>query len=585
MEDVASLEAKLGPSLSKQERNSNEVSRDSIHIVHLIRNVSRQKIGDEPHFLLRHQSPPSSFAIITGLIDYTRCISAIGSALGSNDRAFRYADYTRHICDYDDDGCTMPDLTPIMKDVGIEKKKCQDVKFVNVSDLVTKKRQQEVNGSGHGSNTSSISNYLIDTLPGWQVEDFLDPIPNFSKCIIEYIRASVSMVRASMIMISALLFILMHQYVCLVYQFICYCLYCFVEAFVVPKCRLVLRSAVIVVGRLSNVADWGLEMLRWKVIRKKHMEEKEKASGVKVEERNMIYVENEDLKKKVEEQGFNMRDDERMKRELQAVERDIGEAEIERNKWEEKCWDLNTVIGTKWKELEALQIECNQAIRSLNTESWNSKKGIQSFEQDQIVAVNDFIVERVAAKAAWVKSNKHGQKDFGAVYKTLPQLSYHLHEAKLTASEFCSFVVHSFGICILLIQMGFEFAGKAVTYAFQMAMFMFSSNLNQFLLNAYGQSLNGTTRKVVFSCNRIDWCLNAKRKRICRFPQPHQVWALHEPGFCKIFKNELKICGHYLNIPFDRRLKAFTVIQASLIVYGHGLYEHRCNCSKRSMYN
>ncbi|PWA76471.1 hypothetical protein CTI12_AA233700 [Artemisia annua] len=149
---------------------------------------------------------------------------------------------------------------------------------------------------------------------------------------------------------------------------------------------------------------------------------------------------NGDLKKKVEEQDFNMRDDEMMKRELKAVDRDIGEVEIERNKWEEKCWDLNTVIGTKWKELEALQIECNQAIRrsafvsrrrsslvlndellyahqycnnddqmmtkysSLNTESWEiPKKGIQSFEQDQIVAVNDFIVERVVAKAAWVK--------------------------------------------------------------------------------------------------------------------------------------------------------------------------------------
>nr|GEY94378.1 kinetochore protein NDC80 [Tanacetum cinerariifolium] len=95
----------------------------------------------------------------------------------------------------------------------------------------------------------------------------------------------------------------------------------------------------------------------------KQMEEKEKQLRAKVEERSMISAENEELKRKVEEQGFNMRDAERMKRELQAVERDIGEAEIERNKWEEKSWDLNAVIGTKWKELEALQHECNQAIR------------------------------------------------------------------------------------------------------------------------------------------------------------------------------------------------------------------------------
>ncbi|XP_076958382.1 B-box zinc finger protein 21-like [Bidens hawaiensis] len=42
---------------------------------------------------------------------------------------------------------------------------------------------QKINGSGHGSTTaSSISDYLIETLPGWHVEDFLDSAPNnFSK--------------------------------------------------------------------------------------------------------------------------------------------------------------------------------------------------------------------------------------------------------------------------------------------------------------------------------------------------------------------------------------------------------------------
>ncbi|KAI3755242.1 hypothetical protein L1987_55038 [Smallanthus sonchifolius] len=95
------------------------------------------------------------------------------------------------------------------------------------------------------------------------------------------------------------------------------------------------------------------------------VEEKEKELRVKMEERSRICEENDELKKKVEEQAINMRDADRMKRELQSVERDIGDAEIERNKWEEKCWDLNAVIGTKFKELEALQNECNQAIRRL----------------------------------------------------------------------------------------------------------------------------------------------------------------------------------------------------------------------------
>ncbi|KAJ0592476.1 putative kinetochore protein Ndc80 [Helianthus annuus] len=70
-------------------------------------------------------------------------------------------------------------------------------------------------------------------------------------------------------------------------------------------------------------------------------------------------------KEKVEDQGINMRDAERMRRELQSVVKDIGDAEDERIKWEEKCWDLNNVIGTKFKELEALQTQCNQAIRRL----------------------------------------------------------------------------------------------------------------------------------------------------------------------------------------------------------------------------
>ncbi|MFS7917794.1 putative kinetochore protein Ndc80 [Helianthus anomalus] len=97
----------------------------------------------------------------------------------------------------------------------------------------------------------------------------------------------------------------------------------------------------------------------------KQMEEKEKGLKIKMEERNRICEENEELKKKVEEQGINMRDAERMKRELQSVVKDIGDTEDERIKWEEKCWDLNAVIGTKFKELEALQTECNQAIRRL----------------------------------------------------------------------------------------------------------------------------------------------------------------------------------------------------------------------------
>ncbi|CAI9769244.1 unnamed protein product [Fraxinus pennsylvanica] len=97
----------------------------------------------------------------------------------------------------------------------------------------------------------------------------------------------------------------------------------------------------------------------------KKFEEKEKELEVKVAERKRICVENEELKRNIEEQGINARDAERMKRELQAVEREIEEADASRNGWEEKIWELDSDIGHKFKELEWLTIECNQALRRL----------------------------------------------------------------------------------------------------------------------------------------------------------------------------------------------------------------------------
>ncbi|XP_065872665.1 kinetochore protein NDC80 homolog [Euphorbia lathyris] len=97
----------------------------------------------------------------------------------------------------------------------------------------------------------------------------------------------------------------------------------------------------------------------------KVLEEKRKQLETKVEEKKRIDQENDDLKKRVDEQSFNARDADRMKRELQAVERDIEEAETARNAWEEKTWNLDADIGIKFKELEALAMECNQAVRRL----------------------------------------------------------------------------------------------------------------------------------------------------------------------------------------------------------------------------
>lgn len=100
-------------------------------------------------------------------------------------------------------------------------------------------------------------------------------------------------------------------------------------------------------------------------ITQKALEEKEKELAAKVEEIKRTREENEQLQKRVDAQRFNLRDAERMKRELLAVEREISDAEASRSSWEEKSWDLHAAIVQKLKELEALSVECNQALKRL----------------------------------------------------------------------------------------------------------------------------------------------------------------------------------------------------------------------------
>ncbi|KAK6915180.1 Kinetochore protein Ndc80 [Dillenia turbinata] len=97
----------------------------------------------------------------------------------------------------------------------------------------------------------------------------------------------------------------------------------------------------------------------------KGLVEKERELETKEMEHKKISEENAELKRTVELQVFNARDVERMKRELQAVEREIEEAETGRNAYEEKCWDVKAALGHKLQELEALAMECNQALRRL----------------------------------------------------------------------------------------------------------------------------------------------------------------------------------------------------------------------------
>ncbi|MED6148736.1 hypothetical protein PIB30_055692 [Stylosanthes scabra] len=97
----------------------------------------------------------------------------------------------------------------------------------------------------------------------------------------------------------------------------------------------------------------------------KVLAEKEKVLEAKEQENRRVWEENEELRRTVEAQPVNARDVERMKRELQALERDIGEAELARNAWEDRSWELETSLSHKFKDLEALALDCNQELRRL----------------------------------------------------------------------------------------------------------------------------------------------------------------------------------------------------------------------------
>ncbi|TXG65285.1 hypothetical protein EZV62_006560 [Acer yangbiense] len=138
------------------------------------------------------------------------------------------------------------------------------------------------------------------------------------------------------------------------------------------------------------------------------VEEKDKEMKEKLGEHKRICQENEELKKKVELQTFNAHDAERMKKEWKAVERDIEDAETARSAWEDKCWDLDATFTRKFKELEALSIECNQAIRRLKLSNdiryVSSAKGSTPAEQQssEMAAKIEGKRNRIAALQSYI---------------------------------------------------------------------------------------------------------------------------------------------------------------------------------------
>ncbi|KAL6621253.1 hypothetical protein ACP70R_033685 [Stipagrostis hirtigluma subsp. patula] len=95
------------------------------------------------------------------------------------------------------------------------------------------------------------------------------------------------------------------------------------------------------------------------------LEELGKALERQVMKVQRITAENEELMKKVEAQAVTVRDADRMRRDMQAVENDIAQAENGKASLEEKSWELEAALVGKLEELEGLAEQCNQALKRL----------------------------------------------------------------------------------------------------------------------------------------------------------------------------------------------------------------------------
>ncbi|CAM0944590.1 unnamed protein product [Alopecurus aequalis] len=91
--------------------------------------------------------------------------------------------------------------------------------------------------------------------------------------------------------------------------------------------------------------------------------EKEKELEAKVMNCQQTWAENEELVKKVEMQVVNVRDVDRMAREMQSVEHDIAKVENANAVLDEKGWELEASLVSKLEETEGLAEQCNQALR------------------------------------------------------------------------------------------------------------------------------------------------------------------------------------------------------------------------------
>ncbi|TVU21149.1 hypothetical protein EJB05_30771, partial [Eragrostis curvula] len=89
----------------------------------------------------------------------------------------------------------------------------------------------------------------------------------------------------------------------------------------------------------------------------------QKELEVKLMDVQRLASENKDLLKKVEAQAVNVRDVERMHREVRLVEHDTANLENEKAVLEDKVWEVDAALGRKLEELDRIAEQCNQELK------------------------------------------------------------------------------------------------------------------------------------------------------------------------------------------------------------------------------
>ncbi|CAN6466959.1 unnamed protein product [Victoria cruziana] len=146
----------------------------------------------------------------------------------------------------------------------------------------------------------------------------------------------------------------------------------------------------------------------------------------RLKERERILAENAELRKKIDAQTVNVRDADKMRREIQAVENEVAEIEKTKIGWEEKSWELQASAGSTLKELECLVADCNQAIKRLKAGNFCFKLNNEGSTAVELLGVDykrTIKPVQLSLLDETKKSSKESLEDLAALQQQLRELS------------------------------------------------------------------------------------------------------------------------------------------------------------------